>query len=211
MGGWWSLHFRIDARHGSPPSADDMFTGRTVLSESDCLMDTENEVVDKALSRAIGHELRRAREAKGWTRAQLVECLPSGIGDRTLLSYEHGTRHLTVNRFLELCRALGVTAPTLLTQALQRARLELANLVLQVDLRSLVKDESTKFRPMTQWARNKLNKCPNGVAEILPSSVEELANFVGYTYQELANYLARFTPDTDSADETPVAAGLGSR
>ena len=48
----------------------------------------------KAVSRAMGEELRRAREARGWSRDYLVSRLPSGIGDRTLLSYEHGTRHL---------------------------------------------------------------------------------------------------------------------
>ena len=115
-------------------------------------------------------------------------------------------------RFLELCRALGVAAPTLLTQALQRARLELANLVLQVDLRYLINDESAKFRPMMQWARNKLNKCPDGIAELEPSSVEELANFVGYTYRELANYLARFIAGYRiTPTRQPVVAGLGSR
>jgi transcriptional regulator with XRE-family HTH domain len=173
-------------------------------------MGDENEVTDGTLSRAIGHELRRTREAKEWTRAQLVADLPSGIGDRTLLSYEHGTRHLTVLRFLELCRALGVPAPTLLTQALQRARLELANLVLQVNLRSVLKDESPSFRAMRQWARNKLNKCPSGIADLEPSAVEELANFLGCTYQELAHYLARFVPDIDPVDNAPVAAGMGS-
>jgi transcriptional regulator with XRE-family HTH domain len=165
---------------------------------------TQEQVTEKVLSRAIGEELRRAREAKGWSRGQLVARLPSGIGDRTVLSYEHGTRHLTVLRFLELSRALGIQAPTVLTQALQRARLELANLVLQVDLRALISDGSGKFRPLRQWAKNKLNKYPDDVVEVLPSSVEELADFVGYTYQELAQYLARFVPDTDPTDDTDV-------
>jgi transcriptional regulator with XRE-family HTH domain len=157
---------------------------------------TSEKLTDKAISQAVGEELRRRREAKGWSRAQLVALLPSGIGDRTLLSYEHGTRHLTVLRFLELCDALGVAAPTLLTQALQRARLKLSNLVLQVNLRELIDDGSDKFRPMVQWARNKLNRYPEGVVELPPSSVEELADFVGYTCQELAGYLARFVPES---------------
>lgn len=159
---------------------------------------TQDEPSEKTLSRAIGGELRRAREATGWSRGQLVARLSSGIGDRTLLSYEHGTRHLTVIRFLELSRALGVAAPTLLTNALQQARLDLANLVLRVALKPLIRDEKINFRPMRQWAKNKLAKCPDGIAEISPSSVRELADFLGYSYQDLANYLAEFTPDSIS-------------
>lgn len=55
---------------------------------------------------------------------------------------------------------------------------------------------------MAQWAKNKLNKCPDGVAELLPSSVEELAELVGLSYQDLANFLAEFAPDTVSEDDT---------
>jgi transcriptional regulator with XRE-family HTH domain len=158
-------------------------------------MDPQNEVTEKVISRAIGEELRRAREAEGWSRAQFVERLPSGIGDRTLLSYEHGTRHLTVLRFIELCNALDLTASTVLTQALQRARIHLQHLVLQIDLRFLLNDRSDKFRPMHQWARNKLNDFPDGIVELPPPSVRELATFVGCTYTELANHLAKFIPE----------------
>lgn len=161
-----------------------------------------------AISRAIGRELRRAREAEGLSRVQLVAELPSGIGDRTVLSYEHGTRHLTVIRLLELCRVLGVAGPTLLTQALQQAQLELSNLVLQVDLKRLVKHKNEKFRPMVQWARNKLNECPDGVADVPPSGVQELATFAGYTYRELASYLAKFAPESgDDADSAESGGG----
>jgi transcriptional regulator with XRE-family HTH domain len=158
-------------------------------------MEPQVEANDKAVSRAIGEELRRAREALGLSRGQLVAELPSGIGDRTLLSYEHGTRHLTVLRFVELSKALGVAAPTLLNQALQRSRIHLQNLALQIDLRFLLNDRSDKFRPMHQWARNKLNENPDGVVELPPTSVRELATFVGCAYLELANYLARFIPE----------------
>jgi transcriptional regulator with XRE-family HTH domain len=158
-------------------------------------MEPQSEVSEKTISRAIGEELRRARESLGWSRGHLVSRLPSGIGDRTLLSYEHGTRHLTVLRFIELCRALEVAAPTLLNQALQRARIHLQNLVLQIDLRHLLNDRSDKFRPMHQWARNKLNESPEGIVELPPSSVRELATFVGCQYQELATYLSRFIPE----------------
>jgi transcriptional regulator with XRE-family HTH domain len=159
------------------------------------MVDAPAEVTDKVISRAIGEELRRAREATGWSRLQLVARLPSGIGDRTLLSYEHGTRHLTALRFIEICQALGFAAPVLLNQALQRARVHLQNLVLRIDLRFLLNDRNDKFRPMHQWARNKLNEHPDGVVELPPSSVRELATFVGCTYHELAEYLARFLPE----------------
>jgi transcriptional regulator with XRE-family HTH domain len=163
-------------------------------------VDAQSETSEKVISRAIGEELRRAREACGWSRLQLVSRLPSGIGDRTLLSYEHGTRHLTVLRFIEICRALGFAAPTLLNQALQRARIHLQNLVLQVDLRHLLNDRNERFRPMHQWARNKLNEHPDGVVELPPASVRELATFVGCGYDELAGYLARFLPEASAVN-----------
>lgn len=177
-----------------------MMTSSSVV----CGLDTQDPVTVGIVARAIGAELELVREERGWSRGQLVARLPSGIGERTLLSYEHGQRHVTVLRLLELCRALGVTAAELLTAALQRARLELDNLALLVDLRAVVEDESTKFRPLRQWARNKLNKNKAGVAELAPAGVDELADFLGYDRQELVTYLARFLPERrPAAANTP--------
>jgi transcriptional regulator with XRE-family HTH domain len=158
-------------------------------------MDVRDHPTDKTISRAIGEELRRAREASGWSRLQLVARLPSGIGDRTLLSYEHGTRHLSALRLIEICHALGIDAPTLVRRALQRAHIHLENLPLQINLRALMNDKSDIYRPMMQWARNTLNEHPEGVVEVPPVAVRNLALFVGYAYHDLVNYLARFTPD----------------
>ena len=164
-------------------------------------MDILDKATDQAISRALGEELRRSREANGWSRAQFAARLPSGIGDRTLLSYEHGTRHLTVFRLLELCQVLGVASPNLLSQALQTARIHLQNLVLRIDLRELLNDRSSKFRPMFQWARNKLNETPDGIAEIAPIVVLELATFLGCSHHDLGNYLAKFAPKDSRSEE----------
>jgi hypothetical protein len=167
--------------------------------------DVADEDTRTAVARALGDGLRRAREAHGWSRAQFVALLPSGVGDRTLLAYEHGIRQLTVLRLLELSQALGVPASVVLTEALQRARINLRNLTLRVDLRHLLGDSNIHYRPLFQWARNRLNDAPNGVIEVTPSGVRELAAFMGRTPAELSRYLARFTPD-DYEFEEGVAA-----
>jgi transcriptional regulator with XRE-family HTH domain len=159
------------------------------------------EPSDKVISRALGEELRRAREALGWSRLELVARLPSGIGDRTLLSYEHGTRNLTMIRFIEICRAMGVDSATLHSRALQRARIHVETMNLHVDLYELLRDTNDKFRPMVQWARNTLNEHPDGLVEVQPGVVRNLARFAGCSYLDLANYLAQFVPDYSGADE----------
>jgi transcriptional regulator with XRE-family HTH domain len=154
--------------------------------------------IDKLISRAIGEELRRTREAHGWSRAEFVARLPSGIGDRTLLSYEHGSRHLSVLRLIELCYELLVDMPSLMRRALQRAHIRLERVVMEIDLRVLLNDRNPKFRPMAQWARNTLNQHPEGTVEVEPAVVRHLAWCHGYQHDELAKYLARFLPDDPS-------------
>jgi transcriptional regulator with XRE-family HTH domain len=158
------------------------------------------QVTGKTIAKALGEELRRARETKGWSRAQFVSLLPSGIGERTLLAYEHGIRQLTVIRLVELCDALGVTPPGTLTLALQKAEVYLQNLELQVDLRLLLADHGNKFRSIFPWARNRLTEEPDGIIELAPSAVRELAAFIGYPHDDLAGYLAKFTPVEPTPD-----------
>lgn len=147
---------------------------------------------DRATSRAVGEELRRTREANGWSRGYFVTRLPSGIGARTLLSYEHGTRHLTLLRFIELCRALGVAGPVLLQRALQRAQRELDTLALKVDLHALVSDRSNDYPQLVQWVHNTLIDVPEGVVDLVPMVVRNLARCFGCDYRELTRYLAGF-------------------
>lgn len=159
---------------------------------------------DATVTRAVGEELWRMREARGLARAKVVAKLKSGIGDRTLLSYEHGTRSLTVVRFVEIGDALDADPPTLLAYSLQRARINIRNRVLIVDLNALLKDDTAKFRHMHQWARNALNEMPNGgIVHVDPAVVRNLALFAGFTRTELAEYLAQFLPDEGLIEVSP--------
>jgi transcriptional regulator with XRE-family HTH domain len=172
---------------------------RVRMSEGPCSPGgSAAEPSDLDISRALGEELRRTREALGWSRMQLVERLPSGIGDRTLLSYEHGTRNLTALRFIEISRVLGADPSTLMARGLQRARIYVENIALAVDLRFMLNDRSDRFRPMHQWARNTLNEHPDGVVAVEPAVVRHLALFAGCAQGDLANYLARFIPDDET-------------
>ena len=170
-------------------------------------VDVTDEATGAAIARALGEELRRVREARGWSRAQFVKGLPSQIGDRTLLSYEHGSRQMTVLRLLELSEGLGVPASAIVAQAMQRARLYLQNLVLRVDLRLLLQDNNMHYRPLSSWARNRLGKASGGVIEVTPSGLRELAAVLGRTPEEVSAYFAKFVPDDATEGEVePVPA-----
>jgi transcriptional regulator with XRE-family HTH domain len=153
------------------------------------------ELLDDAIARAVGDELRRVREARGLSRLEFVAMLPSGIGDRTVLSYEHGTRQLTLLRLAELSWVLDVDAPLVYSRGIQRARILTEKLTLAVDLKAFLRDERMQFKPLAQWAKNLLNKHPNDVVELEPVVVQHLASSIGCTHSELSTHLARFTPD----------------
>jgi transcriptional regulator with XRE-family HTH domain len=157
------------------------------------VLNTGNKETAEAIARGIGEELRLRREAQGLSRAKFVERLPSGIGDRTLLAYEHGIRHITVIRLIELSEELDVGAPIVLGQGLQRAQLKLQNIPLRVDLNQLL-GSFGQFRTLHQWAKNRLNDSDNGVVEVLPPGVRELAASVGFQHHVVAAHLARFIP-----------------
>ncbi|WP_459714337.1 hypothetical protein [Actinophytocola sp. KF-1] len=108
---------------------------------------------------------------------------------------------MTVLRLVELAEGLRVPASVLVGQALQRARLSLQNLVLRVDLRKLLEDRNVHYRPLSQWARNRFADSVNGVVEVTPTGLRELAAYLGRTPEELSTYLSRFTPDEVGEEE----------
>lgn len=165
-------------------------------------MDITDPAGLKIFSRAIGTELRRAREALDMSRAKFVLGLPCGIGERTLLAYEHGLRMISIIRLVELCEHLKQSAPDLLARALQNTKLHLANLTLRVDVRKVINGRNMKFRPMVTWARNRLNDSPDGIVALTPSAIRELAAFVGQPHDDLARYLANLGPDVSPLPQT---------
>jgi transcriptional regulator with XRE-family HTH domain len=163
-------------------------------------MDAHEKVTDRAFARILGQEIRRVRESRGWTRAQLVDRLPSGIGDRTLLSYEHGFRYLTVVRFVEICRALDIAASEVLRRASEKAS-DLRAFSLKVSLDAVIRDKQDGFEPVRLWAKNRLKE-DDSTSEVLlaPVTVREMAAVLGFSHGTLATYLAEFTTEDLAAE-----------
>ncbi|MPZ79834.1 MAG: helix-turn-helix domain-containing protein [Actinophytocola sp.] len=158
-------------------------------------------VTDEAVSRLLGEELRRARDRIGLTRAQLIARMPADIHTHTLASYESGIRQCTVVRFVEICRALGVAAPSVLGLALQRAKVELQTLTLQVDLPAVLRDDTAEFAQVRRWASNRLTQSEESeVAFLEPAAVDEMAHIFGIPRPALVDYLATFPPRSARRD-----------
>lgn len=83
-------------------------------------METPINATNAAIARAIGAELRASREASGRTREQLAAHLHLD-DNQAILAYENGDETLMTSDLVTLCDALGVSAPELLRQALDRA------------------------------------------------------------------------------------------
>jgi transcriptional regulator with XRE-family HTH domain len=63
--------------------------------------------------------LRRARERRGWTPAELGARL-AGVTAHMVEEWEGGTRELRYVQYLQLCAALGVDPAELVAEAVRR-------------------------------------------------------------------------------------------
>lgn len=162
--------------------------------------ETPDGLTDDGLARLLGREVRLAREARGWTRIQLVERLPSGIGDRTLLSYEHGMRFMTVIRLIEICRVLEVPAALILDRVMEKAR-DLRTYSFRVNLRAIVRDKREGFDLVRSWAETRLRESSGPELTLASATVREMSAVLGIEHSELAAYLIAFT-----STATPDAA-----
>jgi len=143
----------------------------------------------------LGRAIRAERKRGGWSRAELVAQMPSGIGDRTLLTYEQGSRQITAVRLMEICGILGVDVSALLHDV-AIAIGEIHTIPLRVDLHALAIATHSNFDVIHVWARNKMENAPSHRTAILnPVVVSTLATAAGCPHKKLATYLLKFLPE----------------
>jgi transcriptional regulator with XRE-family HTH domain len=153
---------------------------------------------DDAIVRAIGRELRRARDSMGWSRPDLVKRMHTNVPVNTLAGYEQGIRQVSIPRLVEICRALGVAAPEVLSLALQRAEIDLATVGVRVDLRKILTDDRPGLLQLRQWAEHRLHRDADGsgVAKLEWELVGEMAAFFGVPASDLVKQLQEFAPES---------------
>ena len=131
-----------------------------------------------------------------------------------MLETERGKRAVKISRLVEISDELGADPAALFRRGLQRARVNVANMSLDVDLQALA-DECrrgpTMFRSLRQWALNALNDNSDGVMAVEAAGVRNLALLLGCSHQELADYLREFTPPPGESRTKNPARSKGHR
>ncbi|HVK19982.1 MAG TPA: helix-turn-helix transcriptional regulator [Actinokineospora sp.] len=143
--------------------------------------------------RVLGKLLHAVRDARGWSRPELIARMPDEISHQTLASYEQGTRNVRVSRLFELCDALGVRAseifaatendPEYATETrLDPAPLDPAPLGgvtvdgATVDLVAISRSHTSSLRPLRLWAQACLVHQPERRhVELSPHAITVLA------------------------------------
>lgn len=147
------------------------------------------------ITKAVGSELRRVRERLSWTRSAVVGRMSRSISTQALANYEYGLRPCTVDKLVDICQAMGVSAADFLGVALQRAQIEQP--VIRVDLPAVTRSRQPELRQFRRWARKRLADDPDGsgVACIDRAIVQEMAALFGLSRSEFLGHLFRFTPE----------------
>lgn len=150
-------------------------------------------VSSEVLTRALGEELRRVREDRGWSQSELARWMPTELHVKTLATYEQGIRQCTVVRLVEICRTLGVAAADVLSRAQLHMAVDLQKVGLEVDLHAVAGDTRSELRLLRRWARNRLANNPAcGVVHLIPGALQEMAAVLGLTVAELVHQLEMY-------------------
>lgn len=142
---------------------------------------------------ALGDEMRRARKHRGWTQRDLALRLPWTTSTKTLASYELGTRHMPVARFVDVADALGQPAADLLTRARRRITNDLGP-GLTLDLNAVVEALPNTLVPLRRWARCRLHHLTTGqrpLVLISPPALTHLAKLCEIDTDDLIHQLTQ--------------------
>jgi transcriptional regulator with XRE-family HTH domain len=157
-------------------------------------VDADWLLTEEEINAALGAEVRRAREAAGLSRPELVERLPFKIAVPTLLNWELGHRAISYGRLIELGRTLNCSAPALLRRAIDRIEL-IDSLLVELDLRPLCDDTTSRFGLLRTWAESRLATMDgeNSVVRIHHTVLRELAILLRVHVFDLVKYMSRVT------------------
>jgi transcriptional regulator with XRE-family HTH domain len=163
-------------------------------------------LTDDAVNAALGAEVRRAREAAGLTRPELVAQLPFKIAVATVLNWELGHRSISHSRLIEVARTLRTSAPALLRRAIDRVEV-IESLLVELDLRPLCDDANPRFGILRTWAENKLTTLDNdgSVVRLHHSVIRELAVLLSVRLADLVSHLTHTTSFRQVSAQHPVA------
>lgn len=163
----------------------------------------------REISRAVGDQIGFAREHARPTRRHAATLIPGT--ERTVISWELGTRALTIPRQVEVCQAIGADPAVVLTKALVTVG-DITGFTLLVNLIAIAADRTKGFEKAQSWARHRSSRYPNDTEVLLSArAVRELAVAFNCPHLDLAHYLYEFSDrNTDGwTTENPPGARAG--
>lgn len=165
------------------------------MTEREDMMAREKSMSNSAVNKAVGIELRRAREDASLTRPNVVDMMSAGISVQTLANYEHGIRPPTMPMVADICEAIGVSFVTVAALALQRAGIEDDPQHLLVDLEAITETTDDRYTTLRRWAANTIRDRPHvTVVAMTPPKIETMTAFLNVSYVDLVKQLRSFTP-----------------
>lgn len=149
------------------------------------------QIDTSAYQRVLGDEIRRLRKQRGWTRKDLNTRLQSEISLQTLATYELGTRHVSVVRFVEICLALDMPPHEVLSRVHERVFTDTAVGRIRVDLRRVVRDRTPELQPLRRWAKGRLDETGARTTDVQLdiAALEQMAELCGLQTVELIGKL----------------------
>lgn len=170
-------------------------------------------LTEDKINSALGGEVRKAREAAGLTRPELVARLPFEVAVATLLNWELGHRGISYVRLAELARTLGESAPELLERALNQAE-SIQTEYVNIDVVALCDDAKARYVMLRTWGERKRQSLSNGVriVRLHHSVIREWAVLLNVKLIDLVRYLdkvAALTPVVSSEDSANGSSSNG--
>jgi hypothetical protein len=149
-----------------------------------------------AFLRAIGEHLRDYRQRKlQWTRAVQLRHMTTAICTTdTLAAYERGQRDMTLIRFVELCRAMGIQPSTLLANVEAEIFHGIAPQDVELNLRLVGRLPADPYGPLVTWAQAQLasSDASDVPTHTLPiDALGAMATLCGVTLDVLLAEIAR--------------------